>query len=274
MKMHVLDLGQLTLDQNLMVAGSHIATASNPHAVNALVDIPVSGYCIEHSEGNILYDLGCNPDAMGEQGRWSPFLQDLCPYKGGEECQLPNRLEQLGLGPDDIRYAVLSHLHNDHAGCVEYFRKTKLIVHESEFDAALRAFGTRDQGTPYVLNDIAAWTRMDLDWYLFSRDQPSLTLAEGVTIHNWGPGHSHGMLGLQVELREAGSVILTSDAVYQQANFDQPPRLPGVVHDPRGAINTVERIRELARQHNAQVWFGHDPQQFATLRTSTEGWYE
>lgn len=274
MKMHVLDLGELTLDQNLMVAGSTIATASNPCAANAMIDIPVSGYCIEHPEGNILFDMGCNPNAMGEEGRWSPFLQELCPYKGGEECQLPNRLAQLGLGPDDIRYAVLSHLHNDHAGCVEFFSKSQLIVHEAEFDAALRAFGTRNDNSPYVRRDIDNWVCQDLNWYLFDRHIPSLTLADGVTIHNWGAGHSHGMLGLEVQLRETGSVILTSDAIYQQKNFDYPPRLPGVACDPIGALNTVEKIRELARRNQSQVWFGHDPEQFATLRKSTDGWYE
>lgn len=274
MKMHVLDLGRLTLDRNLMVGGSSIATVSHPNAPNERMDVPVSSYCIEHQDGHILFDLGCNPGAMGKDGRWPDFLQELCPHSGGEECELPNRLEQLGLGPNDIRYAVLSHLHNDHAGCVEYFRKSKLIVHEDEFNVALRTFGLRDQQTPYVLNDIAEWTKVDLDWYLVDRTLPMLSLAEGLDILNFGSGHAHGMLGLHVHLREAGSVILASDAIYQQANYGPPARLPGVAYDPIGTRRTVERVRELAQRTNSQVWFGHDPEQFATLRKSTEGWYE
>ena len=36
---------------------------------------------------------------------------------------------------------------------------------------------------------------------------------------------------------------------------------------------TLDRIRAWPRA-GAQVWYGHDPRQFATLRTSAEGWYE
>ena len=34
---------------------------------------------------------------------------------------LPARLDMMGVGPDDIDYVVLSHLHCDHAGCVGIF---------------------------------------------------------------------------------------------------------------------------------------------------------
>lgn len=274
MKMHVLDLGRLMLDRNLMVSGSSIATASNPHAANERIEIPVSSYCIEHAEGNILFDLGCNPNAMGPDGRWPDFLQELCPHSGGEECDLPNRLEQLGLGPDDIRYAVISHLHNDHSGCVEYFKKTKLIVQENEFAQAFRTFGLRNHYSPYVVADIGTWAQTDLDWHLVGSHEDNLLLAEGVEILNLGSGHAHGMLALHVHLRELGSVILASDAIYQRANYERPARLPGVVYDTLGASRTVDRIRGLAERTRSQVWFGHDPEQFATLRKSTEGWYE
>lgn len=274
MKMHVLDLGQLTLDRNLMIGGANVATKSNPCAPNELIDIPVSSYCIEHPEGNILFDLGCNPRAMGPDGRWPTFLQELCPYRGGEECELPNRLAQLGLAPDDIRYAVLSHLHNDHAGCVEYFKKTTLIVHEDEFSGALRNFGLRKQQTPYVLADIESWTKQDLNWHLLSRDIPEVMLADGVEILNLGAGHAYGMLALHVQLRGEGSIILASDAIYQSGNYGPPVQMPGVVYDSLGAQRTIERVRALAHRHKAQVWFGHDPEQFATLRKSPHEWYE
>jgi N-acyl homoserine lactone hydrolase len=274
MKMHVLDLGRLTLDRNLMVSGSSIATAENPHAPNERMDIPVSSYCIEHPEGNVLFDLGCNPNAMGPEGRWPEFLQQLCPHTGGEECDLPNRLEQIGLGPDDIRYAVLSHLHNDHSGCVEYFKTTKLIVHRAEFDLTLRTFGLRNHFTPYVLNDVAAWTQTDLDWHLLDSDEPEIQLVPGVDILNLGSGHSAGMLGLKVQTKELGTVILASDSIYQAANFGPPATLPGVVYDPLGMARITERIRNLATRTKGHVWFGHDPDQFATLRKSTDGYYE
>ncbi|MCB8877883.1 N-acyl homoserine lactonase family protein [Acidisoma silvae] len=251
-----------------------MATQTYPHPAAERIDLPVSGYCIEHAGGNILFDLGCHPDAMGADGRWTAEMQDLCPHSGGEECQLPNRLEQIGLGPDDIRYAVLSHLHNDHAGCVEFFRKTKLIVHEDEFAGAFRTFGLREHGTPYVLADIGAWARCDLDWQLVTRETSSIALADDIEILNFGSGHARGMLGLHVRTRELGSVILASDVAYGSGVYGPPVRLPGVTYDTLGAERAIERLRNLAHQYKAQVWFGHDPDQFATLRASTAGFYE
>ncbi|HEX4077534.1 MAG TPA: N-acyl homoserine lactonase family protein [Rhizomicrobium sp.] len=274
MKMHVLDLGRLHLDSNIIVGGAVSATRSAPAQTTQWIEIPVSGYCIDHPDGRILFDLGCHPKAMGPGGRWQEHLQEICPYSGGEECDLPNRLEQLGLGPNDIRYAVISHLHNDHAGCVEFFRKTQLIVHEDEFSAAFRAYGLRQKESPYVLKDMAEWAKQDLTWRLVERDEGDIELAEGVEILNLGVGHAWGMLALHLRLKELGSVILASDAIYSRANYEPATRLPGFYIDGKGYKRAVDRIRQIATRHHGQVWFGHDAEQFAAVRKSTEGYYE
>ncbi len=118
----MLDLGKLRLDKNFMVANSTVATARTPNPRGQLLDIPVSAYYIEHPDGNILFDTGCHPDWGGPNGRWPvDGLQELFPHVGGEECMLPARLDMMGVGPDDVDYVVLSHLHCDHAGCVGIF---------------------------------------------------------------------------------------------------------------------------------------------------------
>jgi N-acyl homoserine lactone hydrolase len=274
MKLHVLDLGRLRSDPNGLVGGSVMPTRSQPKRTLELATIPCSAYCIEHADGNILYDLGCHPQAMGPDGRWSEFLQEIVPYDGDEECQLPNRLAQIGLWPDDIRYAVLSHLHNDHSGCVEFFRKTQLIVHRHEFQGAFESFGLRREQSPYVLRDLAVWASRDLNWRLVEPEEGDMVLADGVELLNLGAGHSFGMLGLHVQLPGTGSVLLVSDAIYGAANYERPVRLPGFMTDAAGYRRTVERIRQIAQRCQGQVWFGHDMQQFETLRKSTEGWYE
>jgi len=270
MKMHVLDLGRLTFDVNGIVAGSNYSTVRNPDVSNKLIEVPVSSYCIEHPDGNVLFDVGCHPNAMGSQGRWPESLQEICPHTGGEHCDLPNRLQQIGLGPDDIRYVVLSHLHNDHAGCVEFFRKSRLIVHELEFEGALRTYALRRDNTSYVRKDIARWCETDLQWSLVASNSGDVALHNEVEILNFGSGHAHGMLGLHVRLRETGSIILASDAIYSRANFEPTPLMPGECFDSIGVRRTVERIRHLAHRHQAQVWFGHDPEQFSTLSKSTD----
>ena len=163
LKLHVLDLGKLRLDKNFMVANTTVATARDPNPRGQIIDIPVSAYYVEHPDGNVLFDTGCNPNWGGPNGRWPvDGLQELFPHIGGEECMLPARLDMMGVGPDDIDYVVLSHLHCDHAGCVEYFRKSKLIVHEDEFAGAFRQYALQDHGTPYALKDLEAMIKAQL----------------------------------------------------------------------------------------------------------------
>ncbi len=108
---------------------------------------------------------------MGPNGRWSPFVQNHFAHFGTAECALPARLEQLGVRPEDIRYVVLSHMHNDHAGCVEFFKKSTLIVHEDEFSAALQHYARGERDSSYTWADTDHWIKLGLDWRPAGRDE-------------------------------------------------------------------------------------------------------
>lgn len=274
LKMHVLDLGKLRLDKNFVVANSTVATVREPNPPGQLIDIPVSAYFIEHPDGNILYDTGCNPDWGGPNGRWSENLQVAFPVLGGEECMLPNRLEELGVGPDQIRHVVLSHLHCDHAGCVEFFRKSQIVVHEDEFSGAFSHYALHDETKPYALKDLERWLRLDLHWRRIGRKEPDQNVVDGVRLLNFGSGHAYGMLGLAVSLRGHQNVLLVSDSCYTAENYGPPMKPSGISLDSLGAARTIERIRALANDMKATVWFGHDSEQFETLRKSGQGYYE
>jgi len=251
--------------------------AKNDPLGKETVEFPISAYLLEGPEGCILYDSGCHPDAMKPQGRWSESFQSRFPWSGGvagEACHLPNRLEQLGLGPDDIDHVVLSHMHSDHAGCVEFFQKSQVIVHQNEYDLALEFHKRRDPDSSYAWRDTEQWVNQDMNWRFIEAFEKELPLTENATLLNWGAGHSAGMLGLDVSLDEAGHIILASDAVFTIENFGPPPRPAGFSVSATNAARTVEEIQAHAERISARVWCGHDMTQFMGLRHSTEGWYE
>ena len=248
--------------------------AETDPAARDLVEFPISACLIDGPDGRILFDTGCHPDAMVADGRWPREYQSQFPWSGDDACYLPNRLEQLALGPGDIKRVVLSHLHSDHAGCVEYFGESQVIVHRREFNAALAAHRQKKEDNFYAWRDIAQWSRRDLDWRLIDDHEDELALNDDVTLLNWGPGHSAGMLGLEIALADTGHVILASDAVYTLENYGPPLRPTAFNVNPARALQTVERIRARATTHSAQVWCGHDMFQFRSLVRSTEGWYE
>jgi glyoxylase-like metal-dependent hydrolase (beta-lactamase superfamily II) len=244
-RLHVLDLGRLQMDASLLVAGDPPGVA---------VQIPVPAYVIEHPDGNILFDTGCHPRAMGDDGLWPPEYQRDFPWSGTEANHLLPQLAALGL---DISTVVLSHLHNDHSGGVEFF-DTPLIVNADELAAAYAA--TDDSS--YVRAETAIWRAKNLNWQPIRSD---LRLNDAVTVLNWGSGHAAGMLGLHVRLPSSGDIILASDALYCAANYAPDFRLPGLLVDAAGCAATARHIAALARQFRADVWFGHDATQFASL---------
>ena len=251
--------------------------AENDPCTKDILEFPISAYLIEGAEGRILYDVGCHPDAMKPQGRWHQSFQSRFPWTAGPEgevCHLPNRLEQLGLGPDDIKYVVLSHMHSDHAGCVEFFKKSQVIVHRNEYDVALDYHKRRDPDSSYAWQDVDQWLKQDMNWRFISEHEKELLLTDNVTLLNWGPGHSVGMLGLDVSLDDTGHVILASDAVLTMENFGPPARPQGYPHSIANCALTVQSIRRRAKYNDAQVWCGHDMTQFNSLRHSAQGWYE
>lgn len=82
------------------------------------------------------------------------------------------------------------------------------------------------------------------------------------------------MLALHVHLPITGHVLLVSDAIYTSENYGPPERSPGVLYDSVGWARTTARIRRMATELNAQVWFGHDAAQFEHLIKSQDGFYE
>ena len=68
-------------------------------------------------------------------------------------------------------------------------------------------------------------------------------------------------------------MILTSDAGYCSDNYNEM-RVPGVVLDSVGWAKSCRRIKKLARESRAQVWFGHDMAQFRTLKTAPQFYYD
>ena len=274
MKMHVFDLGRMHMDKSLLIANWQLANVQDPNPRREFCEFPISAYFIEHPAGNILFDAGCHPDSMGPNGRWPAEMQNKFPWSADGACYLPNRLRQLGKGPEDVKYVVLSHMHNDHCGCIEYFGKSAIFVHRDEFNAALTAYALHDNDGPYVWKDTATWTAQKLDWRLLDAEDGDLDLADGVRILNLGSGHSYGMLGLMVSLPKYGKVILASDAIYCGANARPVISQQGVAVDTAGWRNSVRKLLRLAAETGAEIWFGHDAEQFKTLRHSPDDYYE
>ncbi len=273
-KLYVLDNGRMRMDKNLMIAGSNQATLDNPNAPNEMFEFPIYTVFIDHPEAKILFDTACNPNSMGENGRWINQTQKAFPYTAVESCYLPNRLEQINVDPSEVDYVVASHLHLDHAGCLEYFTNATVIVHDDELNGTMQTYARNQKAGAYIWADIDAWIKNDLTWKTIKPHEDNLEIVKGVKVLNFGSGHAWGMIGLEVETQELGTLILASDAIYTAESMGDILKPPGILYDSIGWARSVEKIKRLAKEKDAQIWFGHDGNQFEGFRKSTDGYYE
>ena len=271
-RMHVVSNGMLECDSANMIAMPKLANSDNKHTVSDWVKSPVYIVLIEHPDGIVLFDTGCHPDAMN--GRWDAGNRKRTPYTFSEDEMPPNALKNLGYQPDDIDYVVISHLHEDHAGCLELFSKSQIIVSDRELAQTLRLYALNGEMGGYIRNDIRSWLQADLHWEPVDDDVCEQKLLDGITILNFGPGHTFGMMGLLVELKNSGNIILASDTINTAVNYGPPIRYPGLAYDTIGYYKTVRRIIALSKEKRAQVFFGHDIEQFEGLKKAPDAYYD
>jgi hypothetical protein len=60
MKMYILDLGRMYVDESSMVAGIHSGSLRNRNPVAQWIEIPVTATLVDYGDGYILYDTGCH----------------------------------------------------------------------------------------------------------------------------------------------------------------------------------------------------------------------
>ena len=80
-------------------------------------------------------------------------------------------------------------------------------------------------------------------------------------------------MSMKVDLADTGSMIFTSDAIYMGDSYGPPATPAAIVNDLNDWYASVEKIRGIAEQSNAQVIFGHDAEQLWSLRRSPDGHY-
>ena len=80
------------------------------------------------------------------------------------------------------------------------------------------------------------------------RDEDYLKLVDGVKVLNFGSGHAWGMIGLEIETEEVGTIILASDAIYTKESMEPTLKPPGILYDSVGWTNSVEKIKISSRK--------------------------
>ncbi len=248
---------------NYMMEGHVLGTHDEPNPDIDYGEIPVWSLVIDHPEGTILWDTGSHHDAL--EGHWPEgLLQAFYPHDAHEH-RLDDDLNEAGFGIDDIDYVFQTHLHLDHAGGLEFFDGTDVpvFVHERELKFAYYSAKTDEGSSAYILDDFDH----DLNWHVLHRDREQHF--EGVEFVRF-PGHTPGLTGTVIHIDDEGTLVLTGDQVYMADNFeDEIPLGAHLLWGKTEWVDSLRRIKALERRHDAEVVYGHDPEQFEAMQP---GW--
>jgi N-acyl homoserine lactone hydrolase len=254
----VIDRGGLECDLNYLIEGNMLGSHDEPNPDTNYVEIPVFNLVIDHPEGTILWDTGNHKDAL--DGHWPEGLKQAFYPHDVREHSLVDDLGDAGYGIEDIDYVFQTHLHLDHAGGLHHFdgTDTPVFVHEEELKFAYYSTKTDEGSSAYILGDFDH----DLNWQVIHQNRE--THFEDVEFVHL-PGHTPGLTGTVIHLDGAGTLAFTGDEIYE----DETPLGAGLLWSHRHWFDSLQKLKEIERKHEATVVYGHDPDQFETIQ---EGW--
>ncbi len=164
-------------------------------------------------------------------------------------------LVRMGVAPHQVRDVVLTHMHYDHAGCLESFPAARFWIQDAEMAFWTGRYAGRSGFSHAVEpDDIVAAVRLNFQRRLVFVDGDA-TVADGVTIHRVG-GHSAGLQVVRVQTAE-GVVVLAADAAHYYENLEQD-RPFSTVHSLADMYGAFDRLHALAGAGGVIVP-GHDP---------------
>jgi glyoxylase-like metal-dependent hydrolase (beta-lactamase superfamily II) len=215
------------------------------------VSAPIPFYVLEHPDGVALFDCGA-PAAMAD--RSDSYLaalatQDLDVTLRPEET-LTRHLERLDIDPGRVRYAVLSHLHFDHAGGLREVPNATVVVQRREWEAGFE---------PELSNHYGLRKRyFDLGHPVVQVDGEHDLFGDGSAVVIPSYGHTPGHQSLRVR-SDQGDHILVGDACYH-CGIVESRRFPDY-SDAATMNRSLDALLALRDADTVMVW-GHDPAQW------------
>jgi glyoxylase-like metal-dependent hydrolase (beta-lactamase superfamily II) len=207
--------------------------------------------------GNILYDTGNNETGDANYGMHAKEV-----YPVGEVITIKERLGEIGLTVNDIDRIIISHLHMDHTGGLLYFANTKaaangVIINEDDGKQAFYTVYTSEDPGAYVKQNIC-----DIPGLTYAPMNEELKLADDLILFTQRC-HTPGVIGILAKTKNNGNFIFTSDAIYTKESYENLTPPGGTINKTDDEFyNHLKVIKDMQKKYNAQVIFGHDPNQF------------
>lgn len=237
------------------IQGSPIASNTGTHEIPMLISVILPA---GPGARPILVDTGF---AGGESMTGRRFAD----YEAPEDV-----LAKLGFAPEDVETILLTHLHFDHAGCLDRFPRARILLQRSEYEGWRRALDTRtDMATgkqswvlsSLNLDDIARFEAAMGEGRVRFLDGDAEVLP-GITLHLAAESHTFGCQWVEIETAD-GPYAVAGDCAVSYANIERmwPPGYhQGNAWNLLRCYETLVALVGLDRLH--RIVPGHDMELF------------
>jgi glyoxylase-like metal-dependent hydrolase (beta-lactamase superfamily II) len=196
-----------------------------------IADVPLNVFVIEHDDGLVLFDTGMDPAAATDPDYWNvagdwadsvvrSVLHRVFRFEIGPDDRLGSQLEKAGYRTEDVKAAVLSHLHFDHVGGIGDIPGAELFVSPDAWDVVQKAkHPERDYvARSRILVPGARWQLLDFA----PIDDPDLApfteacdvMGDGSLMVVPTPGHNFGSVSMLIRSADAPPILLIGDLSY------------------------------------------------------------
>ncbi len=161
----------------------------------------------------------------------------------------------IGVAPESVDTAIITHLHYDHAGGLEQFPNARFHLQEAEMIYATGSCMCHERlQKPFTAEHVCQMVRRVYQGKVVFHDGDA-EIAPGVSVHKVG-GHSRGLQVVRVETAQ-GPLVLASDAAHFYENYETRNPFPLVV-DVEDMLKGYDLLAKLAGERRLVVP-GHDP---------------
>jgi N-acyl homoserine lactone hydrolase len=240
-RLFVLDYGTFHIDLDTLIPGD---------GNGEWITIGIPGYLIETDDGRrMLVDTGLpgayydDPLAAAQADNYDNWVT----VHVTDENRPAGQLAKIGLKPEDITHVVVTHTHFDHAGGLHDFPNAVHLIQRAEIENRKPAyFGF-------------SWPER-VEFQLLDGDAE---IGVGIQLLST-PGHTPGHMSIALELPNTGKLLLAIDAIYlsRSAELDNF----NAAWSRTKSRASGHRVLDLAASSGARLLYGHDPEQWATLK--------